>query len=278
MPKKIIHIITHRSWQAEELQSKGWETRHSLGLEVPAHMPKDAWWMPQAYAVRLNKSLLHHGYPALNLTAPTSNLLAVTPREHTGRRVGVVTVYDALNSFVEWPDSLWWKMATAKHDNFLAKPRTHQELMDDIQHLPLDSLLQFSEALPSILSEFRFFILNRQVEAFSGYLNRGVTIYDGATFSSEETNSAYRKAEQLLADDSLDLPKAFVLDIAVTVDGAYILEYNPAWCSGWYECSIPGVMETIRVSTNPTKKEMKLWAYEPDAFHLSSPSRPLPLA
>lgn len=280
MAKKTIHVVTHRNWQAEELQAKGWETRHSLGFEVPTHKPTDSWWFPQAYAVRINNSLEHHNQPALKLTSPNEDLILNTPREHSGRRVGMVTVYDALNSIVEWPDNLWWKMATAKNDDFICQQMTHNELMTLLEtlKLPYDSILHFSETLPEILSEYRFFVADREIKAYSGYLKEGVTIYDGATFTEEETNQALVKAEQVLNDESFEMPRAFVMDIAVTVEGAYVLEYNPAWCSGWYDCDMSGVLDAIKLSTNPTKKELKLWGYRPDELFLSRMSVPLPLS
>ena len=280
MTKKTIHVITHREWQAEELQAKGWDTRHSLGLVVPSHGPRDAWWMPQAYAVRFNKSLAHHNQPLINFTAPTPELLPATPREHTGRRVGVVTVYDTLNSMVEWPDDLWWKMATAKNDDFPCQPFSHDSLMKHLEELalPYDSVLQFSEELPGVISEHRFFVADRAIKASSGYLKNGVTVYDGATFTGEEILLAGDRANAVLADESFELPRAFVMDVTVTEDGAFVLEYNPAWCSGWYDGDIPGVLEVIRLSTNPTKKELKSWRYKPDEFLLTRMSVPLPLA
>ena len=279
MTKKTVHVVTQRNWQAQELQAKGWNTRHSLGLDIPIHSPRDTWWIPQAYAVRINKSLTHHGKPLLSLTAPNSELLPKTPRQHTGRRVGTVTVYDALNSMVEWPNDLWWKMATAKHDDFIAQKLTHDQLIQLLENLnlPWNSILQFSEELPDIISEHRFFIADREIKAYSGYLKNGVTIYDGATFTEEETKLATEAAKSLLGEEGLELPRAFVMDIAVTTSGAFVLEYNPAWCSGWYDCVISGVLDVIKLSTNPTKKELKLWAYQPDAIFLSRETIPLPL-
>jgi hypothetical protein len=108
-------------------------------------------------------------------------------------------------------------------------------------------------------------------------LKDGVTIYDGATFTDDETSLATAKALEVLADDSFEMPRAFVMDIAVTVEGSYVLEYNPAWCSGWYDCDISGVLETVKLSTHPTKKELKMWGYRPDELLLSRKSVPLPL-
>lgn len=278
MAKKVIHVVTQRNWQAEELQAKGWETRQCIGLDVPMHEAKDSWWMPQAFAARIKRSLDHHNLPPLKLTAPNSSLLPDTPRELSGRRVGIVSVYDAQNSIVEWPDGLWWKMATAKHDDFICQPLSHEELMTLLEKLklPEDSLLQYSEELTGIISEHRFFIANRKIKAHSGYLKGEVTVYDGATFTEEETSRAIAKVEELLGSE-IDLPKAFVIDVALTTEEAFILEYNPAWCSGWYDCDVRGVLETIKVSTHPTKRELKLWGYQPDAMFSNKMSVPLPL-
>lgn len=279
MTRKTIHLITQRNWQAEELQAKGWETKHSLGLEIPNHDSKDAWWFPQAVAVRFNNSLRHHGLSEIDLTAPDSELLPRTPRQHSGRRVGSVTVFDALNSIVEWPDNLWWKMATAKNDNFPCQPLNHDELVSLLEELalPYDSVLQYSEPLPVVLSEHRYFIADRKVKARSGYLDGGVIVYDGAVFKDDHLKAADERVQLLLDDESVELPRAFVVDVAVTVDGAFVLEYNPAWCSGWYDCEISGVLDVVRLSTNPTKKELKRWRYQPDEFLSRKKMVPLPL-
>lgn len=277
--QKTVHVVTVRNWQAEEMQAKGWITKQSLGLDVPPHEPKDAWWMPQASAARINDSLTQHGLPPLQLTSANADLLPSLPKKYLGRSVGVTTVYDAINSFIEWP-TLWWKMATAKHDAFMCESLTHAQLIQRIEvlNLPEESILQFSEEIPDILSEYRFFVTKREVKAYSGYLKGDVTVYDGAVFPENEVTLAFKKAVEIVEDREIEFPAAFVMDVAVTRSGVFVLEFNPAWCSGWYDCHMGGVLETIRVSTNPTKKEMKSWAYVPDAlFSQKKYLAPLPL-
>jgi hypothetical protein len=268
--QNTLHLISHQTWQRDELAvASDWVIDHSIGLDVPAYDPKDSWWAPQAQTVQLLNAIRVHGLPELRFIAPTPDLLDKLPYEFTGRKIGTVLAREAVSTLIDWPE-LWWKLATAKHDKFIAEPRTYEQLLKDVQehNIPDTAWLQYSEALPEIVSEHRFFVSREKnqhvVQASSGYLKNGVTVYDGAEFTEEETEEAQNLVEELL-DSSLSLPPSFVVDIAVTVEGAYILEFNPSWCSGWYDSNVEGVLATIKRGFNSSKQEQKTWGYIPDA-------------
>ncbi len=271
---KKLHLITHKLWQVEELETAGWVIDHNWGFDLPQYTPDDCWWLPQAQAVRLIQETQKQGLTPVRFTAPSPNTLQTLPSEMLGRKVHTLTVEEATSSLVPWEDDLWWKLATAKHDQFAAEQRTHDQLMQLIEELqlPADTILQCSTSLPDIEFEYRAFIYKDPktktyvMGAGSEYLVDGVTVYDGATVTSEQADSVLGKIDEFLdyADESQSLPPAFVVDFAGTAKGVYVLEFNPAWCSGWYNSKPEGVLETIRRSFKTTKREYKQWAYMPD--------------
>lgn len=281
---KTAHIITHRNWQRDELAAAdGWQVEHSFGFDVPHNSESvNAWWLPQAQAVQLMNALSHHRLTPIKITAPSPNLLETLPMKFLGRKTETLTVNEAVSTLIPWPE-LWWKMSTAKHDKFPAQPRSHDQFLEDIKNaeLPQNSILQWSEELPPILSEHRFFIRKERrgfiIAAHSGYLKQGTTVYDGATFTEEETQQAYDLVEELLEED-LQLPPSFVVDVAVTSTDAYVLEFNPSWCSGWYNADVTEVLKTVERGFSPTAAELKKWKYLPDPALIeiyTHPSRPL---
>jgi len=264
-----LHLVSHQSWQRDELaKADGWQVDLSYGLDVPAYAPGDAWWLPQAQAVQLLRAIDHYQLPEVVFIAPTPDLLDQLPESLTGRHVETMTVNDALSTLFGWPP-LWWKLATAKHDGFVAQLRTHDELVAAIEELALpgEAWLQNSTPLPEIISEYRFFVSKQRsqlkIQTGSGYLRHGVTVYDGAEFPEDEYELAEEKVLELL-DTDMTLPPAFVVDVAVTVDGVFILEFNPAWCSGWYDCEVEKFLPVILKSVTPSSRDKKLWAYKPD--------------
>lgn len=271
---RILHLITHQSWQIEELQTEGWVIDHSWGFDIPQYSKDDAWRLPQAQAVQLIHSIEHHGLPAVKFTAPTPDLLQSLPQEMTGRKIQTMKVADFLGALIPWDEPLWWKLATAKHEHFSAGIRTHDELEELVEelNLPMDAILQCSTELSDILFEYRAFIhQDRKTKQYilgagSEYLVEGVTVYDGASISEEQNKQVVGYLDQFLdyVDKTQGFPPAFVVDFAFTQTDGYVLEFNPAWCSGWYNGKASGVLETINRGFQVSKKELKAWGYEPD--------------
>ena len=101
--------------------------------------------------------------------------------------------------------------------------------------------------------EFRCFVLERALMTLSPYLREGelAQIEDGSwPAAPEEMEEAARLLHLVLADVSVPLPPAVVLDVGKIKDkGWAIIEANAAWGSGIYGCSPVPVLTTLRRAT-----------------------------
>jgi hypothetical protein len=270
---RTLQFVSPIRWMREELEAAvqslpDWELKSYYGFDVPPLDYNEPFWMEQESLARFNHSLFHHGRPLLEPIAPSPDMLASLPRSLTGRVVKTVSVLEATSTVIEW-DDLWWKLSASKNSSFLASKRSHQDLFTDLQNakLPWGAVLQYSTDFVSpIRSEFRFFVKKRQIAAYSGYLKNGVTIYDGAIFESGEREQAYTAAESLLKRIPSHLcPTSFVMDTVMLENGeSYILEFNPTWCSAWYECDLASVLECLSLSFYDTTQAKKTFLWEPD--------------
>lgn len=283
MAEQTIHLICHPVWMRDELATnKTHKVDHSLGLDVPSFGKKDSWWLPQAQAVQLLRAVEHHKLPSPAFTAPQAGLVTLLGERYTQRNTGLLTAEDVASVLVDWPEQ-FWKMSTAKSDNFEAKVRTHEELMEAIEKssLPPHSLLEYSEVLTGtkrIMKEARFFVRRMKtgdltISAYSVYLDSTdpehiTTVYDGAAMSDSEEEGLCDFVDSFLADDSNpELPPSFVVDAALLADGSHaIIEFNPSWCSAWYAADIDGVVATIDRGFQVTASEKKKWLYKPDSL------------
>lgn len=102
-------------------------------------------------------------------------------------------------------------------------------------------------------SEFRCFALERQVMAVSAYAHDSefTQVEDrGWAESPEALRDAVTFAAMLLTDRSIDMPPAFVLDVGQIRDrGWAVVEANPAWASGIYECNPAKVLQVLHRAT-----------------------------
>lgn len=275
---KII-IVDQSNWRRDELSAqKIIEVKHSYGIDIPTHNKEDIWWIPQGWACRVNNSLIAHNMPLLRLTSPGAYLLPSTPPEALRRSVEAVTAYNAWSN----PREGWWKMAEAKSDKFIAKFRTIPELIKDINNaeLPSESLLHYTSTTLPILEEYRSFIKEGKVLTTSIYLSntngQTRTIHDSPLVNEPKVLKKVKEfLEKILT--KIESPAGFVADTALLEDGSLVvLEYNPSWCSGWYECELTGVIKSIEASFSNYPN----WAWVPDSSlqEIYSKQRPLPLA
>lgn len=242
------------------------EVNHSWGLEVPLFTPSDIWWMPQSFAVEMNRALASAGRDTVDLISPGTALLPSFQEDVLGRSVQLLTVQEALAN----PVAGWWKSAEAKVDGFASEYRTADELMTDItrNQLPHDSALHFSEGRLSIDREFRSFLVDGRVVTSSVYLNHLVdgstlTAYDGAV----NREGDFDRVSSFLAEVSQEseLPISVVADTAILTTGEIVLlEFNPSWCSAWYNCDINGVVDCIKAAFHADGQQN--WLYKPDAY------------
>ena len=273
-----LNLVCSRSWMRDEFAAAGVDFRHSYGLDVPRFEKSDIWWMPQGYAVSLNRALRSRGLQEVRLTAPSPSFLDDLQRANPaliGREVNTLTVKEA-KLLSELEDG-WWKFATAKVEQFAAQKMSHQDCAQWMieNQIPEESILQYTPTTLDIVREYRTFVRHGEVVASSIYLDHtmgedgsgGVTVYDGAIADPSEQESLAAFVREALS--LVDHPEGFVVDIAFLQSGEQVvLEANPAWCSAWYDCDIVEVVETIAASfADPSH------VYTPDAFLVERDAR-----
>ncbi len=96
--------------------------------------------------------------------------------------------------------------------------------------------------------EFRCFVLDRRPETLSIYLRSGELQRDeGFAATPAELAEAERFVSDVLADPSVDLPRAAVLDVGIIADrGWAVVEQNSAWGSGIYGCDPEKVLKVLQ--------------------------------
>lgn len=101
----------------------------------------------------------------------------------------------------------------------------------------MDETVMVVSSAKSIISEFRFVIANGKVVAHSHYS------WDDS-FISEVPAECLEKANQV-AKHTWQPDIAYTCDIALTGDGAKIVELNSFSCAGLYKCSLEDVVREV---------------------------------
>lgn len=271
--KRAFVVVSQANWVAEDFVA-GLGDRHlitSYGLDLPQLKEWDAvsWWMPAAFAARVQRLGLAGG-----LTAPGPQWMPSVPHELSQRVISA----EPLKNFLTLADTekhYFVKPAEAKMDFFEASWRTVDEakaLVAEQKFLPEESIVQYTESLLDFSEEHRFYILDGQVMTGSVYLAGGVTYYDGAT------SQRSREAEQYASEAALALsdnqPRAYTLDVGYDTLGERwtVIEGNPAWCSGLYGSDPAQALKVIDIScTGVGEQEKFLWV--PDPYLASAAQR-----
>jgi len=271
MSGRVLQLVCHPDWMYRELAASSFEVKHSFGLDVPNFSYSDSWWMPQQYAVKLNRALSENGMDKIKMSAPGAFIMSDIPFAFSRRIIKTKTVQEVLDN----PYAAWWKSAESKVEEFPSRWREIPELLEDIEALPRDSLVQSSDTRLDIAKEFRVFVSAGIVKTSSVYLvkepdDTETTVYDGAFATPIELAKVEGYISEFIAN--FDVPSACVIDVAVLTDGTHVvLEMNPAWCSAWYNCDINAVVETIFESFNP--ETIGKWEYRPDQYLLEKANR-----
>jgi hypothetical protein len=264
MKPNLLIVASIRSWHAEDLAKNTIiPLVHEIGLDAPI-IPDfviPAWWSPQEYITRL---ILNDHKFTLQSVGPT--WISTLPLQYTGRKIwsGQVKDYKLGKGF----DSGFLKLAEAKSDKFIASWISHRYLVYDAiasGSLSDDSWIQISDRFLDIDSEYRFWILNKEVVTGSMYLASNGDTWD-PSWSQENQNyyeEAYHFTKETVA--KLDSPTAYVLDVARLKTGEWvILEANAAWSSAWYGGEIDAVVATI-LASNDTSGIDKKYVWSPDS-------------
>jgi hypothetical protein len=208
---------------AEAARSAGWAT-HCLEDAAPLPPPGDvACYVDTeaalAAAARLNVALLE----------PPLDLLARLPLEFRRRNVEFARFGDLHRLHA----AAFVKPADALHKVFDAG--IYANGRDIRTHRPVDPQTPVLLAEPvEWLAEFRCFLLDGQVMAWSPYLSFGRPVWKPfaeAKAAPQIPPVAAAVAERLAR--SVALPPALVVDVGLIEDrGWAVVEFNPAWCSG----------------------------------------------
>lgn len=112
--------------------------------------------------------------------------------------------------------------------------------------------------------EYRFFILKRQPQTFSVYLRHGELVNDTPPLLESEAALAF--VNQFFEDEQIKMPPAVVLDVGIISGrGWAVLEANPAFGAGVYQCDPAKVLPVIRhcvIALSELSQEDKRWVLE----------------
>lgn len=178
----------------------------------------------------------------LSVVEPPEDFLTTLPTEYVGRNVRLMTASEA---------------RTLSGPVFLKPP--NQKTFPAKVHASGAELPEMPEQDPVLVSEpvewaaeFRYFIRDRQVRAWSPYWLHGELARREDEWVVEPELEARTRAlvDRLLGDRSVALPVAFVLDAGVVKGrGAAVVEANEASGAGIYGCDPRDVLEVLRAAT-----------------------------
>jgi hypothetical protein len=98
-------------------------------------------------------------------------------------------------------------------------------------------------------AEYRCFILDGQVAAWSPYISFGRPIwkpYGPGTLTAQTPANVQSFCDRLFTRAGVSFPPAFVMDIGLIEDrGWAVVEFNPAWCSGVLGADLKKVLAVL---------------------------------
>ncbi len=129
---------------------------------------------------------------------------------------------------------------------FVASVYQTGQQLPDLGVLPKETPVLIAEPVVWEV-EFRCFVLERQIVTLSAYLRFGELAQklDGS-WADDRTGQAQRFAQGVLADKSVELPPAVVMDVGIIQGrGWAVVEANAAWGSGIYGCDPAAVLPVV---------------------------------
>lgn len=213
----------------------GWNVERLRSWEVPAalrQVPEPVLYLEALFGQTLAAQF------GLRLLEPEIDWLPGLPDEYRQRRV-MLTTLGACRELVE---PAFIKPPNDK--SFPARVYTGAELPHE-----------YDEDTPVLVAdvvewetEFRCFILDRQLQTISIYLRSGELQRDRDFAATDvELAAAASFVSTILADDRVKLPRSAVVDVGVIARrGWAVVEQNAAWGSGIYGCDPVRVLEVLR--------------------------------
>jgi hypothetical protein len=178
----------------------------------------------------------------LTLIEPPEDFLIRLPREYVGRAVRLTTAAEART--LTGP-------AFLKPPNRKTFPARVYARGSGLPEMPDEDPVLVSAPV-AWAAEFRFFVKDRRVRAWSPYWLNGALARDGDDWVVEPEHAAATGClvERLLADPRVDLPAALVIDAGVMDGiGPAVVEANEASGSGIYSCDPRDVLDVLRAAT-----------------------------
>lgn len=213
----------------------GWTVHRLPNWRVPEHI-RDCE-EPVLYLEGLLGPTLAEQF-GLQLTEVPENWLVALPHEFKLRNVRLTTLGEARklesSAFVKPPND----------KSFPARPYLGRDLpleYDDSSSVLVSDIVAWE-------SEFRCFVLDRELKTFSVYLRNGeLQKANDYAHTSTEQETVCHYMDELLARKDITIPKASVIDIG-KIDGIgwAVVEMNAAWGSGIYGCEPSAVLDVLR--------------------------------
>jgi hypothetical protein len=184
----------------------------------------------------------------LEVVEPPEDFLSRLPHEYVKREVRLMTASEALS--LTGPVFL-------KPPNRKAFPARVYADGAELPEMSDDEPVLSSEPV-GWLAEFRFFIRDRQVHAWSPYWLHGALAREEDEWIVEPAMAAATKGlvDRLLTDPRAVLPAALVIDAGVIRGvGPAVVEANEASGAGIYGCDPREVLDVLRAATIRTAKQ-----------------------
>jgi hypothetical protein len=222
-------------WKAAS--NLGWNTERLASWRVPEHLKTLA--NPVLYAEALMAPMLAEQL-GLALTHPPEEWLVTLPMQYKHRNIRLCTLGEARSS----------------SEAAFVKPPNDKSLPAGVylgRELPTEYDEQMSVLVSDVVTwekEFRCFVLDRALKTYSIYSRHGELQRENEFFSTEEENQQVEAfMRTLLADDSVTLPRAAVVDIG-TIEGRgwACVEQNAAWGAGIYGCDARAVLQVLALA------------------------------
>jgi hypothetical protein len=178
----------------------------------------------------------------LAVVQPPEDFLARLPQEYVRRQIRLMTA--AVARTLPGPVFL-------KRPNRKTFPATVHASGAELPEMPDEDPVLASEPV-EWAAELRFFVRERRVYAWSPYwLHRALARKEDEWVVEPEMAAMTRElVDRLLADTSVDLPVALVLDAGVIEGrGPAVVEANEASGAGIYGCDPRDVLEVLRAAT-----------------------------
>ena len=178
----------------------------------------------------------------LAVIGPPEDFLVRLPREYVGRDVRMMTAAEARTL----PGPVFLK--PPNHKTFPAKVYSSGA---ELPEMPGEDPVLTSDPV-EWLAEFRFFVRDRRVGAWSPYWLKGALARDGDEWIVEPDLAQATRGllERPLADSRVDLPAALVIDAGIIRGvGPAVVEANEASGAGFYGCDPRDVLEVLRGAT-----------------------------